>query len=361
VRKAPFAKEDKFTNPEAFFAKADSSGTGVTGCTVQIGSGIWTPTAMKTHHRFFRASLSIAAVLFAALGRISAEDTFAWEARQIEDREYLSVDQIQKFYQFQKANRSDQGITLETSKVSLKIAIGSSNCFLNGIKFVFGNPVREVDGKAYVSRRDLTELLDPTLRPSQISKTGNFKTIILDPAESGTAGEADVTLQIANSIKERLKAGDFKFVMTRDGKTSPTPSQRLALANAVSENAIFISISVNPPADTERGIMTSPLSVTGGNPEATRFGPASVALSAAVHGSVIRRLGKNTVDRGIQRADGVLSDVSHAAVLMMVGTPSDPYEAKLIVNPAYQDAIASGIADGISKFRHATKAESSKD
>ena len=79
---------------------------------------------------------------------------------------------------------------------------------------------------------------------------------------------------------------------------------------------------------------------------------ANIALATSVHGSILRRLGKNTLDRGIKRARfSVLSGVRHPAILLEGGFLSHPYEARLIENEAYQNAIAAGIVDAIAKYR----------
>jgi len=69
---------------------------------------------------------------------------------------------------------------------------------------------------------------------------------------------------------------------------------------------------------------------------------------------MLRRLGKNTFDRGIKRARfSVLSGVTHPAILFEGGFMSHPYESRLIDNPAYQAALANGVVDAITKYRFA--------
>jgi len=80
----------------------------------------------------------------------------------------------------------------------------------------------------------------------------------------------------------------------------------------------------------------------------------NIALATSVHGSILLRLGKNTFDRGIKRARfSVLSGVRHPAILFEGGYVSHPYEARLIENPVYQNALAGGICDAIVKYRFA--------
>jgi N-acetylmuramoyl-L-alanine amidase len=68
----------------------------------------------------------------------------------------------------------------------------------------------------------------------------------------------------------------------------------------------------------------------------------------------LRRLGQNTLDRGIKRARfSVLSGVRHPAILLEGGFMSHPSESRLIANESYQAAIAGGIVDAIGKYRFA--------
>ena len=81
---------------------------------------------------------------------------------------------------------------------------------------------------------------------------------------------------------------------------------------------------------------------------------ANIALATSVHGSVLLRLQNNTFDRGIKHARfSVLSGVRHPAILLEGGFLSHPYEARLIDNPKYQDALAKGVVEAISKYRFA--------
>jgi N-acetylmuramoyl-L-alanine amidase len=138
-------------------------------------------------------------------------------------------------------------------------------------------------------------------------------------------------------------------------------------ANAIKENAVYVSIHFNSGGTSARGIETFTLSPPGVShygrdfkeaDNQTRAGnehdSANIALATSVHGSILRRLGKNTFDRGIKRARfSVLSGVTHPAILLEGGFMSHSYEARLIENPSYQNAIATGIVDAIAKYRFA--------
>jgi N-acetylmuramoyl-L-alanine amidase len=306
---------------------------------------------------------------------ITANPTAGWEVAKFEGRDYVSVDSMKRFYSFTKLTRSGNSLVLENPKVEMRLRIGAHECLMNGVKFVFTHKVTTLGDKAYVSRMDLAKLIDPVLRPSFINTAGDFRTVILDAGHGGKdpgavnslGTEARYNLKLANRTKPLLEARGFRVVMTRDSDRYLSLQERVELANAVRENAIFISIHFNAGGREARGIETFTLSPPGvshygrglvASDLQTRAGnqhdSANIALATSVHGSMLRRLQKHTFDRGIKRARfSVLSGVRHPAILMEGGFMSHPYEAKLIDNDAYHNALANSIVDAVIKYRHA--------
>jgi len=318
-------------------------------------------------------ALAIAFVLPTAFS--TAATASAWDVRKINGDDYVSADNIKQFYHFASLTRSGSTVTLENAKVMLQLNLGGTECSMNHVKFVFSKAVEELDAKAYVSRMDLAKLLDPVLRPNFITNAGSFHTVVLDAGHGGKdpgttnhyGNEADYTLKVANLVKARLLTKGYKVVMTRDSDHFLSLQERVHIANAVTENAIFIAIHFNSGATAARGIETFTLSPPGvahygrslieadklehaGN----EHDSANMALATSAHGSVLRTLGTNTFDRGIKRARyTVLSAISHPAILLEGGFLSHPYEASLIHNEKYQAALASGIANAVDKYRAA--------
>jgi N-acetylmuramoyl-L-alanine amidase len=176
-----------------------------------------------------------------------------------------------------------------------------------------------------------------------------------------------VLVQVTDEQIEKLEKDGYKVVMTRSDDHYLTLQERVDLANAIKEDAVFISIHFNSGGSGARGIETFTLSPPGvshygrdaiaadnhartGN----QHDSANIALATSVHGSLLRRLQKNTFDRGIKRARfSVLSGVRHPAILLEGGFMTHPYEARLIDNPAYQGAVANSILDAVKKYRFA--------
>jgi N-acetylmuramoyl-L-alanine amidase len=222
---------------------------------------------------------------------------------------------------------------------------------------------------------DLAKLIDPVLRPTFIKNAGDFRTVILDPGHGGKdpgatnplGTEANYNLKTAGQVKNLLVAKGFKVVMTRQSNIYLSLQERVDFANAIRENAIFVCIHFNSGGPAARGIETFTLSPPGvshygsdvkASDNQVRVGnehdSANIALATSVHGSILRRLEQNTFDRGIKHARfSVLSGVRHPAILLEGGFLTHPYEARLIENPKYQDALAKGIVDAIAKYRFA--------
>jgi len=296
-----------------------------------------------------------------------------WELARIGNHHYVAVDSIRRFYQFTGMKQAGSSITLENQRVVMKLTKGSPECLMNGMKFIFSHPVAEEGGKAYVSRVDLEKLIDPVLRPNFIKNAGSFDTVILDPGHGGKdpgarnslGTEAAYNLILADKVRMLLARKGFKVVMTRETDQYLTLQERVNIANSVTANAIFISIHFNaggrhargietftlsPPGVSHygRGVIASDMGVRTGNQQDS----ANIALATAVHGCLLKKLGNATFDRGVKRARfTVLSGVRHPAILMEGGFMSHPYEARLIHDEKYQNALAIGVVEAIIKCR----------
>ena len=318
----------------------------------------------------------------------AAAPAAAWDVTKIDGHDYVSVESIKRFYNFTEITRSGASVKLKRGvrfadpekekrnadkELVMEFKVGGNDCLMNDVKFVFSETIATVGDKAYVSRMDLAKLIDPVLRPNFIQNAGDFTTVVLDPGHGGKdpgatnpfGSEADYNLAVANLVKSQLVAKGFKVVMTRDSNVFLSLQERVGLANAIKESAIYISIHFNSGGRSARGIETFTLSPPGvshygsdfkASDNQTRAGnehdSANIALATAVHGWTLKQLGKNTLDRGIKRARfSVLSGVSHPAILLEGGFMSHPYEARLIETPAYQKAIAAGVVYAIGRYR----------
>lgn len=305
----------------------------------------------------------------------SASPDAGWQITKIGGREYVSLASVKDFYGFTKMYPSGKTMILENPKVKMQLKAGGNECLMNNVKFVFSNTIETQGGMVYVSRVDLGKLIDPVLRPNFIGNAGDFRTVILDPGHGGKdpgatnpyGTEANYNLKVAGMIKKRLEEKGYKVVMTRNSNVYQSLQERVDFANSIKENAVYVSIHFNSGNRSARGIETFTLSPPGVSHYGRSFRPddnqsragnehdsANIALATAVHGTLLWKLGKNTLDRGIKRARfSVLSGVRHPAILLEGGFMSHPYEARLIENQAFQSALATGVVDAIGKYRFA--------
>ncbi len=314
--------------------------------------------------------------LLALAFTLSVQGQVRWDLMQHDGREYVSIQSLKAFYNFPSMKRAGNEWILEGKNLILKLKVGGQEVTLNGVKFICTYPVIETGGKIGISRIDLTKLIDPVLRPSYIPNAGGFRTVVIDAGHGGKdAGavnaydeEKAYNLRVAQELRSLLMAKGFKVVMTRNSDIYLSLQQRVDLANALKEQAIFISIHFNSGGRSARGVETFTLSPQG----VAHYGSglkssdfqlrngnvhdsANVALATAVHSQVIRHIGKDhTFDRGIKRARySVLTGVKHPAILVEGGFMSHPYEARLIENPKYLSAVARGISDAVTLYQKA--------
>ncbi len=296
-----------------------------------------------------------------------AQEGFKWEPRKVDGRDYLPVDQISRFYGLEKPRLLEKELILENKRVIMVFEAGSATCFMNGVKFVFRNQVKEVEGVAHVSREDLALMIEPVLRPNHIKDAGDFRTVVIDPAHggkdrgavSGLGSAAEYSLAVAKLTARRLEERGYKVVLTREEDVDRSLQQRLDVANAVAGNAIFVSIDFGSGPKKKRGIETRTLAHADREAVelgAADFGSSSLALATSVHSTGTRLLGDHLVDLGVRRSRyAVFARINHPAIEIKGGFLTHEEESKLIHSEAYQSALANGIAHGILKYRAAVR------
>ncbi len=203
-----------------------------------------------------------------------------------------------------------------------------------------------------------------------------------DPGTSSRyAIEENVVLSVALQLKQRLEAEGLEVILTRDHDTFLTLQERSAFATT--ERNIFVSIHANAaPSNQAEGIETwvfgEPLDPSyidrairenGGGAlgeeltaEARQIAnqlaadilrEAQFNLSLALADSVQSRLVAATGarDRGVRtNLFYVLRTARIPAILVELGFVNNPTEGPKLADPAYQQVLADGLADGILAF-----------
>src|SRR2546421_1612683 len=108
-----------------------------------------------------------------------------WQVIKINGRDFLTVDNIAKFYGFPNPTIDGRNVDLNNGKNEMQFHIDSREMLINGVRNWLSFPVFLHDGKIVVSRIDLAKTLEPQLRPNMIQKLARVRTVVLDPGHGG--------------------------------------------------------------------------------------------------------------------------------------------------------------------------------
>lgn len=157
--------------------------------------------------------------------------------------------------------------------------------------------------------------------------------------------EKDVTLDVGRRVARILTVRGFSVRTTRRGDASVSLAGRAAQANRWGA-ALFVSIHADSSSRrTTRG--TAVIHQTG---DARSETAARTVLSAVTAAAGTRPRGAYSL-RG-RRGDlfYLLRTVRTTAVLVETAAMTNAAEARSLASPAFRDALASGIADGVSAY-----------
>ena len=296
-----------------------------------------------------------------------------WQVIKVNGRDFLSVDNVAKFYGFPSPVVDGKNIKLSTEKNELQFRVDSREMLLNGVRNWLSFPVFVHEGKVLVSRIDLAKTLEPQLRPNMIKNLGHVQTIVLDPghggfdkgAISGYGYEKDYALDLARLLRPLLQARGFRVIMTRESDVFVPLEVRAQIANAT-HDSIFVSLHFNAtdrdpvatgfeiysltprgaPSTYEDGLTFASINIQNG----TEADAASVELSSCIYHSLLGQIGE--FDRGIKRARfAVLRLTKIPAVLIEGGFLTERGESRLIANPEWRKKLADAICSGIDGYR----------
>jgi N-acetylmuramoyl-L-alanine amidase len=146
--------------------------------------------------------------------------------------------------------------------------------------------------------------------------------------------EKEMTLEVAQRLRNVLAADGYRVVMTRDSDVFVPLGRRVAIANSYG-NAIFVCIHFN--SATRAGA---------DGIETYFYGRDSLPLASAVHHFVAG--GAPSPNRGVRRRGYyVLRKARVPAVLVECGFLTNPTEAGYIQRSSYRQKLAEEIAAGI--------------
>ncbi|MDB6072024.1 MAG: n-acetylmuramoyl-l-alanine amidase [Verrucomicrobiales bacterium] len=290
---------------------------------------------------------------------------FNWQPVKIGGVEYLSIGQLKDFYHFKNLSEEEAGNwVLRSNNTVVKLKAGSSDLFVNNVKFKLRHPAPASEERPMISRHDLGYILDPAIRPGSLKGYDRVTTVIIDAGhggmDSGAMGlrgkESTYTLDTALRLQRRLEEAGLKTILTRPDDSFLPLYERAALA-AEQADAIFITLHFGHGAPGEKGIQTyypdaadTEKSDAPEDAERLAYHGVSLGLATAVHANLLYKL--RCQDRGIRSARYKLitSRPGTPSIMFEGGNLAHPEEAILIDTEAYRQSLAEAIAGGIHNY-----------
>src|SRR3989449_3643396 len=321
--------------------------------------------------RWFTVALLTTCITLARTVALAADD---WQVIKINGHDYLSVDNIARFYRLPaEVAPSGAKIRLETVMNPLEFVRDSREVMINGARCWLCFPLIEQNGKFLVSRTDVAKTIEPQLRPHRVPNAGKVETVVLDPGHGGHdkgavcryGNEKDFALDVARKLRPLLQAKGLRVIMTREGDYFVPLEVRAQIANAA-RNSIFVSIHFNgtndnpnatgfeifsftprgAPSTSDSAVASSSVNMQPGS----EVDAQSMALSACIYHSVLGHIPE--YDRGIKRARfAVLRLTKVPAVLIEGGFLTERGEGRLISNKDWRGKLAAAIGVGIENYR----------
>ena len=174
----------------------------------------------------------------------------------------------------------------------------------------------------------------------------HFSRVVIDPGHgghdrggwTGKVYEKHLALDTALRLERYLQASGYQVTMTRKSDTFISLSRRAAIGNRY-RDSIFVSLHYNH---------TWRPSVSG--LETFYYRAESKPLAEAIQQSMLRRVKASNRGAKFGRYQ-VLRASRNPAVLVECGFVSNTRERARMKKGAYRDAVARGIAEGITNYR----------
>jgi N-acetylmuramoyl-L-alanine amidase len=315
-----------------------------------------------------REGLVAGGIAFVLAAALVAGD---WTVIKQQGRDYVSFSNLAHFYQFPEYTRVSHTVSLRSEHRGIRAQAGTSELYINGVRFFTDFPIVSSGGDELISVMDVSKMIEPVIRPSRVKNAHKIETVILDPGHGGMdngasnkwGSEKTFTLDVALNARQQLAGAGYSVEMTRTTDKTMSLEERSNFANKF-QNAIFISIHFNW-SGSANGVETYALAPAGvvsnaaiekeasfsnvqwcpGNAEDEK----NIALGAAVHASVLSRLG--LVDRGVKHSRFyVLRNVKVPAVVVEGGFLSNAAEGQRIATPQFRQQLGGAIALAVKNY-----------
>jgi N-acetylmuramoyl-L-alanine amidase len=299
---------------------------------------------------------------------------FDWETATINGRDYVSLHSFCTFYQFpyQYPSGNDRFVSRNAAH-SISLKDGTSDMYLDGVHYVMSFPIEKGANDWLISRMDVIKLLEPILRPTDISGRHTIRGVVIDAGHGGTdngatsrlGAEKNYTLDTAFRLRKILQDAGLKVVFTRSNDVFVDLYERAHIASLYPDYA-FVSIHYNSATPEARGLETYCLSPRGAASTSSNYLTRSdiqklpgndydtqnILLASCVHSEIIKlNPGDPSADRGVKRARFVVIKQNVLpAILVEGGFVSNHMESSRVDRPDYRQSLATAIARGVIRF-----------
>lgn len=191
---------------------------------------------------------------------------------------------------------------------------------------------------------------EETEEEKEMKKLSSEITVVIDPGHGGedegcSVGgvlEKDVNLEIAKSVRDKLREMGYQVVMTREGDQFSSTEERVRRAN-LEKGDLYVSIHQNACETSE------PNGVEAWYCQ-NENGEKSRRLARLMEKYVVQFTGAQ--EREISETDSlyVLRETDMPSCLVETGFLTNAAERAKLTDPEYQDAIAEGIAYGVDFY-----------
>ncbi len=307
-----------------------------------------------------------------ALPIMTARAADDWQIVRVDNRDYLSFDNVARFYALQShPHLADNRMVLGDDRVRLEVCSNPREVYINGVKQWLSFPIVNQNGQQLVSRFDLAKTIEPCLRPTMISNLRPFRTVVLDAGHGGQDGgghstvglEKDYTLDVIRDLKKALENKGLNVILTRDADAYLPLESRANRANEVADS-VLVSIHFNSSDASATGFEVFAMTPRGAASTAdgavtleqfkqmpgNDFDDASLAMATCVHHSLLGHLPET--DRGVKRARfAVLRLTRSPAILIEGGFLTNANDSQNINDRLWRQKLADAIAVGVQSFQ----------
>lgn len=268
---------------------------------------------------------------------ISVIENYDNENIVVENGLFLEMGESLDLSQYPGWNLSNKN-TVKIDKSGIVKPINEGTVFLS----------QEFDGELHVIEIYVPEKQISTFSLVEESKERkrDYYKVFIDPghggSDNGAAGhgayEDELNLQVSFKVKEKLEAKGIQVKMSRTNDTFISLGDRPKLANEYGAD-VFVSIHQNSASTPAMGIETYYHSSKS----------QEKPLATEIQTNAIKETG--AVNRNVKSADfAVLRGSYMPSSLFESGFISTEEEANNLKDPAYQDKLATGIANGIENY-----------